>query len=415
MSRASPFRPARVAPLLALLILSLPVLLLAACGQQPAPDVHTGTDGLVLELLPSLPDQVIEETTLPVLVRIHNRGAYPLNYSWIITQLRGDTFYVDVDQESPLARAKLVDTDTLLYGKGSEFPNGESLILQPNVTFKKVQGLREEPEVELYASVCYPYETRLGTTLCVDSNKWSQNQQPQICTAESVTFRSQGAPVAVTLIENRPTPTRVAAGTGVADVVQPVFIVHVENVGTGTVLRGDATEEELVTACALRTPAEEAAMVSISAELSGIPLACEPALIPLRDDAGFTTCVLPAEDLAAIQAFNYQGVFTARLGYVYRDSVSGYVSIERRSPIVSGRDALGDPEENPGLVHGQPRCEYCSLNPDARECEGWPDEAVAGLFSCACSESECQKRYRDGECVYGQTWCPGTNYCCIPG
>ncbi len=420
--------------------LLLAALLLAACSQQATTDYHTGTDGLTLTFSANSPSQVYEGSSQPFIVRLSNLGAYDLNYSVINFTLKGDGFYVNVSQDPTLSNGQdlnnaanvfeslfpdalpsqlPLDTNTL-HGKGPGYEQGDWLDLTPIVDFKPIMGTREQPTTQLFASVCYPYQTFLGTAVCVDANAFNGNVQRQVCSAQTLTFpNGQGAPVAVSMVENRPSPVRVSAegGRGYLDVTQPVFVIHVKNVGDGTILPLPESETDAAKACSLQAPAGTPVGVRINATLSTLQLDCNPNPVLVRDGEGFTTCVLPASSRQQLYTPNYLATFTVELAYLYRTAITKDVTIVRTSSALNASDyTFPERDQNPGFIDGQTRCEYCSQNHDAAGCDGWPSKANAtAQFSCSCGEQECLQKVANGNCVYGQSWCPGTNYCCVPG
>lgn len=383
-------------------------LLLGCTPTTYKTDYHTGSEGIAPSFLESLPSNVYEDTLVPVSIRLSNNGAYSVNYSRIIFSLQSDEFYADVTQDPYLSKTKKT-----LWGKTLGYPTGDFVDVRPTVHFKSIQGLRESPTTELFASVCYPYESDLSTSICVDANAFNGNVQRQVCSAQTLTFQNQGGPVAVTSIENRPSPLRVAeaGGRGYLDIVQPTFIIHFKNVGGGAVLMpAPASDKERIAGCAMDIPPEKKSSIGITVQLSGINLSCDPDPVPLINGEGFTYCVLQPSEKVFIDAPNYLGTFRVLMTYLYKESTTADVEINRR-PANSGEPT--DAERQ--IIEG-PSCEECTTNPE--KCH-WPDAArnVAknNTFSCVCSEEECNDKFRAGKCVYGDSFCAGTNYCCVPG
>jgi hypothetical protein len=305
----------------------------------------------------------------------------------------------------------------VLHGKSPGWENGDFIDLQPIAEFNPIPGLREQPTTQLFASVCYAYGTVLGASVCVDANAFNGNVQKQVCGAETATFKDQGAPVAITSIENRPSPARVQAngGTPSRDMVQPVFIIHIQNVGGGTVLMPSAASRtDFLTACSRGVTGNPA--VSINATLGALQLVCKPSPVLLRSDEGYTTCVLPTTASGLVTP-NYLSTFRAELHYIYRTSLSTDVNIQR-SPAAAytNNSAYNGQDANSAFIGGQTRCEFCSGNRNDPQCNGWPAQAnQTARYTCACSEQTCQQlaQKTPGACVFGQSWCPGTSYCCI--
>ncbi len=411
------------------LFLSLALLLTACQGSQTA-NYHVGTEGIVLSFTQGTPPaQVYEESDVPVFLELWNKGATDVLFRDITLTLTTDPFYATVKQ-APMFDLKQereeLPPDTsfsytdYLLGRQPGYSDGERRVFSSLISIKKIQGLREEPTSELFASVCYPYRTEFGETVCVDTNAYNQNQQRQVCQAATHTYQSQGAPVAVTQVENRPTPVRRPGegGRGYLNVVQPTFIIHLRNVGRGTVLlplSADAATRNA--ACAGSVARELRNRVGVNVSLSGVQLQCDPNPVLLQGGEGYTTCKLVDK---AVSGSNYLGILTISLDYLYRESMSAHFSILRRAPGLDDNPTVEERGAHPGYVHGEPRCDYCSRHRNAPECRDWPSAANAtAIFTCACGEEECLKKARlpngDVRCVYGKSWCPGSNYCCVPG
>lgn len=430
--------------------ITVPLLLILFAACQPlgptATDHRTGSDGIVLSFSQGTPDEeVYEQSTIPVFVQLANRGAWDVRLEEIFFKVSGDEYYVSVEtypedeigaEEEPEGiqnpNAQGPDPfEDYLNGKSDAYPNGEIYETRSFVSFKRVPGLRQKPETQLYARICYPYATMFSADICVDLNSFNQNVQGQACEAADQSFTDQGAPVAVTAVENRPVPRRVSddAGNTYQGVMQ-VFNVRIENVGSGAVLRPvhetlthdgvntlgetNISAEERVAACNQDIPTELLNTVGVSADLSGSPLDCVPDVVQLRGGRGFTRCILPEEESLSMTGPNYIGILNVQLDYLYTASIATDVQILRQ-PFETG--TAPDPSTNPALVGegpgAVPRCDFCSANRNAAECDGWTGSTDSTVqYSCACSQEECFARSADDACIYGRTWCPGANYCC---
>ena len=112
--------------------------------------------------------------------------------------------------------------DYLLAGNNYDFPGGETKY----VTFRGIvsnwpPGLDKTDQTFLVTN-CYLYSTYAAPVVCIDPSPFSENQK--VCRPKPYTGTSgQGAPVAVTYIEQENTPR------------QAVFTIHIKNVGGGRV------------------------------------------------------------------------------------------------------------------------------------------------------------------------------------
>jgi len=110
----------------------------------------------------------------------------------------------------------------LLEGNNYEYPGGEMANMNFDgniITWPR--GL-DQTYVPFMITNCYLYTTYASPIVCIDPMPYSENAK--VCTPKSYTGTSgQGAPVAVTLIEQENTPRQV------------IFTIHVKNVGGGQV------------------------------------------------------------------------------------------------------------------------------------------------------------------------------------
>lgn len=423
------------------------LLLLSAClptTYQPE-NFYVGSEGITVSFWETSPTEVYEgtedvENIETFWLTVDNRGAANVSMKEIVLTLRSDPFYMVVEDapdqlSTPDQREFGFDSlfdiagdidlgadELVLEGKGFGYPEGDFLDVFYNVRVKPILGARQHPTTQLFASVCYPYITYFGDSVCVDANSFNGNQQSQICQAQTLTYADQGAPVAVTMVENKPSPRRVTLPDGgYTNVVHPKFIVHIENVGSGTVLMPTPdTQREQLQACNQDIPDDLLNAVELEAALSDIELECSPEIIRLIGGQGVTQCTLPLDQEIPIATPNYLGQLRINLTYMYRNSASHEVEIIRL-PQGAPSDELPEfvKDDNPAFIAGVDRCSYCSSNPGDSECRQWPDEAVNERFSCSCTKSQCLRIAVDKEtgvrrCVVGKTWCAGSTYCCAP-
>ena len=264
------------------------VLLLAACTPLDASGTNyfTGSQGLVLEYDEQFPaSETYETDPLPVVLTLKNLGAVDVPYSKILISFAYDPLYINGTKIAKLQGNKL------FYGRSPYYPSGDLEVFDfYDFRANKIVGLREAPETQLSAQLCYEYNTTFTAQVCVDVDQFLRSGKPQSCTGEEVTSSSQGAPVAITSIEPRSSILNQGAG-GVA--VRPDFVLHLQNVGTGMVLGPPQTEFEK--ACSLGYAPEQLNTVAIRAQVFGIELECKPRLVRLRDNEGIARCTVPLE------------------------------------------------------------------------------------------------------------------------
>ncbi len=110
----------------------------------------------------------------------------------------------------------------LLPADNSYFPGGGMEYIDYHVDMKYWPPGGEEYKLPLMLTNCYGYATYTAPMVCIDP--MPESQQRKTCTPGTIRLTSQGAPVAVTKIEQEGDKRRVR------------FTIHVKNIGDGTVI-----------------------------------------------------------------------------------------------------------------------------------------------------------------------------------
>ncbi|MBN2459394.1 hypothetical protein JXB28_03860 [Candidatus Woesearchaeota archaeon] len=393
----------------------------SSCNFQQQPkevNYYVGIKGMEMMFLEtSPPKEVYEEATFPVTVYVENKGAFDvIDDKYGILSFSFDPFYIelfDIQNGSgvTVTRNSMVLKGIQLRGKSRYSPSGtESFLSFPNFRAKSVMGQREMPFTQISSTLCYPYTTTLSQIVCVDLNIYGENQRTQICTQNDLSFSDQGAPVAITLVEveNHPVGN---------NMVRPVFTIHLQNKGSGTVLTPYDNPAEMDRVCSFHDLyREDFNTVRVDAILSNDRwLECTPNPIRLYNNEGFTRCQVTDEGL--IMGYqNYQTPLTITLSYIYLTSISKRIDIKRLNPygeILYDNSSILPYEVSPGVI----RCNYCASNQGGPGCQpDAPNSKTINFqigFSCQCSFDTCSKLYPDGLCVPFAGYCPGASYCCM--
>ncbi|MBN1275367.1 hypothetical protein JXA12_03675, partial [Candidatus Woesearchaeota archaeon] len=226
-----------------LLFLLLVLSLSLGCDRQVRyEDVnyYEGRDGLVFEFVENSPaERVYPEELVPVSIRVHNQGSfdlssvYPAYYNghesmvpmYATATLIYDDFFFFEDESFLDAGARSRE-ELFLAGKSPYWPEGESRVVTLGMLQARSPGpQRLGADTDVSVSLCYPYETILTTPVCVASDL--NEARPGDCLPEDLSFRDQGAPVAVTHVEVKSVPVRlervlVDYGRGPEEVLQTV-------------------------------------------------------------------------------------------------------------------------------------------------------------------------------------------------
>src|SRR4030043_751652 len=403
-----------------LFLLVIIAFFLSSCDFTPTtkePNYFQGIKGLEISFLDnSPPKEVYEESTFPVNINVENRGAFDVidDYYGILS-LSFDPFYVELFDVSTggnlqVGKSSLILKGIQLYGKSKYHPTGRETFLSfPNFKAKPITGQREQPTTQLSATLCYPYKTTPSRMICVDMNIYGENLRTQSCYEQDLALTDQGAPVAITKVEVENQP----AGR---DLIRPVFTVHVQNMGSGSVLTPYDNPTDLERVCTFQDLyREDFNTINVEALLShSTRLECSPNPIKLFDNQGTTRCQVSDENLL-LGYQNYETPLTVQLSYVYLTSISRKFDVKRLNiygDIINPEDELLPYEIQPGVI----RCDYCAEHAGAGVCQPQSSKPIYFQkgFSCQCSFETCSKLYPDGLCVPFPNFCPGASYCCMP-
>ncbi|MBI4149896.1 hypothetical protein HY488_00670 [Candidatus Woesearchaeota archaeon] len=273
--------------------------------QQATPyTFHTGTQGMVLEFFPgSPPDRLYEGDSLTLLVKYANKGAYTVEGGMLYVSGYDRAYVPLVPDQMPFnAEGKSIYNPEGLISYTAEFSAG-TVIAPPYVdvfpqTFK--------------VTACYKYRTEAAVDVCIDPDPLRIQPQDKVCVIHDASLSSQGAPVAVTRVEEDAAKGRVQ------------FKIAINNVGGGTVIASSAGSVPL-DRCQADLRQDEVDKVEISAELSGRFLECNPKQVRLINGQGIAFCSLFLTDYQTQDA--YQTTLNVYLDYGYRNSIAKRVDV----------------------------------------------------------------------------------------
>ena len=110
----------------------------------------------------------------------------------------------------------------LLAADNQYYPGGQPEYLDYHVTMDEwPRGLEEYPVTFLLTN-CYGYATFTSPLVCIDPQPMSQHRKA--CTPRDMSLTSQGAPVAITRIEQESTRKK------------SIFTIHIKNIGKGDII-----------------------------------------------------------------------------------------------------------------------------------------------------------------------------------
>jgi len=313
-------------------------------------EVRTGTEGISVNFLPNNPPDIVHveqnsENKFDVVFELRNKGAYPQPEEG--SSPKGNLFLSGYDpniiefnvKEPKSSEAKKVDLSKVaLEGKSSINPNGGQDIVsfEGTIEYQKLNVQKYEPI--LLATACYNYETVAGPVVCIDPDPYSTLKEKKVCQVQDTSLSSQGAPIAVTKIEEE------------AFAAKTQFKITVKNVGNGDAIKSDQYGKCDPLGSTGKLEREDIDKVNLEKVIiRNKKLACGPfaentnpntktdsGFIRLINGEGFVICELKKEDyvenganLGKISAFTTP--LTITLSYTYRTTTQRSVQIQKET------------------------------------------------------------------------------------
>ncbi|MBI2139008.1 hypothetical protein HYU13_05435 [Candidatus Woesearchaeota archaeon] len=323
------------------LIVSL--LILAGCSgsrtrdQQPRDTLfRTGTEGIVMRFSPQSTLRLFEkDEAAPVefILEVRNRGAFPQGDDLNNAKFKGAIFFGGFDKKIitlQSAEDKANDGGSGLLS--FDFSKASDKVLEGKSPFNLDGGIRLYPlkmfvkedlpagtsfyNPKLRAAVNYYYETIASAKLCVDPDPRSTRVKDKPCTfTESIGLSSQGAPVAVTTIQQDATSSHL------------LYKIYIKNVGRGRII--DRADERFLQT----NPFEQGFSFNTldnvfigEVKLGNVGLECRPSssnTLKLIDNTGYVLCQVKKEQFRDAA----ETLISVKLEYGYTDSVETSVEV----------------------------------------------------------------------------------------
>ncbi|MBI2559391.1 hypothetical protein HYW20_08770 [Candidatus Woesearchaeota archaeon] len=309
---------------------------------QSVEELRVGTEGLSMNFLPNNPPDIVhaEQDTDPnsnrfdAILELRNKGAYPeLGKGTGVggLALNGRVYLggydpsivVFFDPSPPVAD---LNTKTL-EGKTSINPNGgvDFVTFKGRVSIDTLNAEKYEPI--LLATACYSYETIASSSVCIDPNPYSTIKEKKVCEVKGVSLSSQGAPIAITQINEEAFATKTQ------------FRITIKNVGNGEVMRNSVMADDKCNPFGdNKVEREDIDKVYLyGAKIANKELQCGPfdgnlvkssiGYIRLVNSEGSIICEMPSSNYGSKIA--YISPLEIRLGYVYRTTAQKKMLIKR--------------------------------------------------------------------------------------
>jgi len=245
------------------IISAIPILLIFVLGctagttKSKDIEVRIGSTGLSTEFLKNTPPpRIFEGDKFPATIRVKNTGATDIKPDQAILSLAVEKDYTKSLQLSYSGNVHLYQGEKKdsnvqniatfgLEGRSKINTKGGEEIVSYNIVAGKVDPQSEFHSSTVIATLCYPYETILDTTFCMDTDPNNLRPGKKVCKLQDLSFpNGQGAPVAISKIEISMLPSQESqqSPNGFGKIV-PQFLIFIENKGSGLVIKNDAIKE----------------------------------------------------------------------------------------------------------------------------------------------------------------------------
>jgi len=273
----------------------------AARGDVSGTVYHSGNQGLVMRFIEGSPPVSLYQTDpLDVVVEYSNKGATNIESAYMyisgydkqyITFLNDWTTFRSDGKSEFNPRGEIVDTFTF----------HDDAVNTPFGTDKYTP--------QFIVSACYKYKTEASATICIDPDPYNIQPKIKACKVQSTSMSTQGAPVAVTGVDEVISRNRVQ------------FTITVSNVGGGDLISNTAAIEN----CHSLLQTVDMNRLDIRASFSDKPLICRPSPVRLTGSSGIVVCTYEGD----LGKDAYQTALNIELYYGYRSSINTKTDIYR--------------------------------------------------------------------------------------
>jgi len=295
----------------------------AKCSLTQRPktiDIYQGTDGIIMEFLNGAPpDKISEDSEFQIIADIKNKGVGNVKNGYLTINLEKD--YVELyfwELEEPIVSSGFNPEQVIfdLEGKSEYNINGGEGVAKITARTKKIEGLIESHTSNIGLTACYEYSTIANPSVCIDPDVYNLRAGEKPCSIKDISLNSQGAPVAVTRIEQNILTHE--------DKIEPQFLIYLANKGNGQIVDKQKVKE----ACS-GTGKYNLSMINVEVYLSGRELECTPDPIRLTRTKNFVRCSALEKDWLDKELLAYETVLNIKLSYGYTSTIAKEIRIEK--------------------------------------------------------------------------------------
>ncbi|MBI2135043.1 hypothetical protein HYU09_03560 [Candidatus Woesearchaeota archaeon] len=297
----------------------------AKTGKQSSKDPSAGTDGLIINFLANNPqDNYIvtdeQEEPISIILELRNKGSYPRDND--VNELsRGQVYISGFDGNIiHMEEAEKRLDRQFLEGRSPINPEGgfDTIEFKGNIYTSGIVIEKYEPTI--LATLCYPYATKASPSACIDPFPFDQKQK-KVCKIGSQTLTSQGAPIAITSIDQEASSSKIQ------------FKINLKNAGKGDIIKIESLEKCNPTGGQALERNDFDRIELVRAEAGLVPLSCGPftegnGIIRMSNGQGFIICSINKEDYQDTKSA-YTTPLNLEFRYGYRTTASKPIKITK--------------------------------------------------------------------------------------
>ena len=290
------------------------LVFIAGCKDKEPTNVGPfagGTDGVAISFVEGSPiSEFVQGESVPVKILLNNNGEYDVKENTAQIKLYGlqmSDYGLNADYKSVTGGLRGVEKSII--------EGGEQIIEMGNLNYKRsVAGFIES---QLFAKVCYPYNTEARITACASSRSIAESGRDQVCVVEGEKAEEgfvSSAPIQVSGF------TEELRGTN-----QVLFRIVVDNKGIGDVYNIDTSCADMDDAIKRADKLNIIKVNILPEDVSCSFLGQETNSGEIRLDQGTKTlvCTMDVEDTGA----SYEREIQVDLDYKYVETTSTQLKI----------------------------------------------------------------------------------------
>jgi len=307
------------------------LFLINGCGEfggEEERDSIKGTDGITINFLDNNPqDRFLvsdEDELISIVLELRNKGSFP-NDEDLNTLSQGQVYISGFDENiiNMEERSERLNRQ-FLTGISSINPEGGFDTIELKGFISTADIVIDKYEPTILATLCYPYQTKASPTVCIDPFPFDDKQK-KVCLIGSQTLSSQGAPVAITRIDQEASRKKMQfkinlKNVGGGDIIKTTALNSCNPFEIDSLKRDDFDRIELIRATVGFT------------ELRCGPFAEGNRIIRLHDGEGFILCSLDVASYDDTTAA-YTTPLNLEFRYGYRTTVSKPIIISKITSV----------------------------------------------------------------------------------